>query len=122
QPAADAACLCGCRTPDRDGDRAVCHRVARGTGGGAVEGTDMRRALALLACVLIVAVAAGCGAKKDVLRPGSEQSFNVMLDYFPNADHAPIYAAQANGDFKAVGLDVKIRQPADPSAPIKQVA
>ena len=82
----------------------------------------MRRALALLACVLIVAIAAGCGAKKDVLRPGSEQSFTVMLDYFPNADHAPIYAAQANGDFKAVGLDVKIRQPADPSAPIKQVA
>ena len=45
-----------------------------------------------------------------------------MLDYFPNADHAPIYAAQANGDFKHAGLDVKIRQPADPSAPIKQVA
>src|SRR5258705_1135852 len=45
-----------------------------------------------------------------------------MLDYFPNADHAPIYAARANGDFKAAGLNVKIRQPADPSAPLKQVA
>jgi putative hydroxymethylpyrimidine transport system substrate-binding protein len=45
-----------------------------------------------------------------------------MLDYFPNADHAGIYAAQAGGHFEAVGLDVKIRQPPDPAAPIKQVA
>src|SRR5204862_4980940 len=45
-----------------------------------------------------------------------------MLDYFPNADHAPIYAAQSHGDFKQAGLNLKIRQPADPSAPIKQVA
>ena len=45
-----------------------------------------------------------------------------MLDYFPNADHAGIYAAQAAGYFKQAGLDVKIRQPTDPSAPIKQVA
>jgi putative hydroxymethylpyrimidine transport system substrate-binding protein len=45
-----------------------------------------------------------------------------MLDYFPNADHAPIYAAQASGAFKDAGLDLKIRQPADPAAPIKQVA
>jgi putative hydroxymethylpyrimidine transport system substrate-binding protein len=45
-----------------------------------------------------------------------------MLDYFPNADHAGIYAAQANGDFKEAGLDVEIHQPPDPAAPIKQVA
>jgi putative hydroxymethylpyrimidine transport system substrate-binding protein len=71
--------------------------------------------------VLCLAVA-GCGAKKDVLRPASTQSFELMLDYFPNADHAPIYTAKAKGDFKAAGLDLKIRQPADPSAPLKQVA
>ena len=45
-----------------------------------------------------------------------------MLDYLPNADHAGIYAAQANGDFKQAGLDLKIRQPTDASAPLKQVA
>lgn len=74
-----------------------------------------------LACTLLAALAAGCGEKKDVLRP-APANFQLMLDYFPNADHAPIYAAQAAGDFKAAGLNVKIRQPADPSAPIKQVA
>ena len=45
-----------------------------------------------------------------------------MLDFFPNADHAGIYAAEAGGHFKDVGLDVEIRQPPDPAAPLKQVA
>jgi putative hydroxymethylpyrimidine transport system substrate-binding protein len=71
-------------------------------------------------CALVVL--AGCGEKVDVLRPKSEHQFQLMLDYFPNADHAPIYSAQANGDFKAAGLDLKIRQPSDPAAPIRQVA
>jgi putative hydroxymethylpyrimidine transport system substrate-binding protein len=45
-----------------------------------------------------------------------------MLDYFPNADHAGIYAAEAGGEFAEAGLDVQIRQPPDAAAPIKQVA
>ncbi|HEX6712476.1 MAG TPA: ABC transporter substrate-binding protein [Thermoleophilaceae bacterium] len=76
---------------------------------------------AVIAVCLLVALA-GCGEKVDVLRPKTDRPFQLMLDYFPNADHAPIYAAQARGDFKTAGLDLKIRQPADPSAPIKQVA
>ncbi|MFL5895339.1 MAG: ABC transporter substrate-binding protein [Thermoleophilaceae bacterium] len=75
----------------------------------------------LAGCAVLAALVAGCGEKKDVLRP-SPQRFQLMLDYFPNADHAPIYAAKAAGDFNAAGLDLQIRQPADPSAPIKQVA
>jgi putative hydroxymethylpyrimidine transport system substrate-binding protein len=84
-----------------------------------VEGEQLKR---LAVGVLAVLALAGCGEKKDVLRPASTRSFQLMLDYFPNADHAPIYAAQANGGFQAAGLDLKIRQPADPSAPLKQVA
>ena len=42
-----------------------------------------------------------------------------MLDYFPNADHAGIYAAQATGAYAKAGLDVKITPPPDPSAPLK---
>ena len=79
----------------------------------------MRR---LAIVVAALAALSGCGEKVDVLRPSTERPFQVMLDYFPNADHAPIYSAQAGGEFKAAGLDLKIRQPADPSAPIKQVA
>jgi putative hydroxymethylpyrimidine transport system substrate-binding protein len=79
----------------------------------------MRRAVPLL---LLALLAAGCGEKKDALEPSGSKQVTLMLDYFPNADHAGIYAAQAAGDFEQAGLDVKIRQPADPAAPIKQVA
>ena len=79
--------------------------------------------LAIAAAVLASAVLlVGCGAKKEQTEPGGLVPFELMLDYFPNADHAAIYAAQSQGYFKQAGLDVKIRTPNDPSVPIKQVA
>ena len=74
---------------------------------------------ALLLCLVVLA---GCGEKDDVLEPSGSKQVELMLDYFPNADHAGIYAAQAAGHFEQAGLDVEIRTPPDPSAPIKQVA
>jgi putative hydroxymethylpyrimidine transport system substrate-binding protein len=72
-----------------------------------------------LAAVLVLA---GCGEKEDRLSASDPQAFELLLDYFPNADHAPIYAARSGGHFEDAGLDVEIRQPSDPAAPIKQVA
>jgi len=80
----------------------------------------MTRKLFLLGLALLAL--GGCGEKEDSLAPSGERELTLMLDYFPNADHAGIYAARAGGHFRQVGLDVKIRQPADPAAPIKQVA
>ena len=79
----------------------------------------MRRLLIALA--VICALAAGCGEKDESLEPGSPEKLELMLDFFPNADHAAIYAAEAGGHFEDVGLDVEIRQPPDPAAPLKQV-
>ena len=79
----------------------------------------MRRLLVALA--VISALAAGCGEKDETLEPGEPEPLELMLDFFPNADHAPIYAAQAGGHFEDVGLDVEIRQPPDPAAPLKHV-
>jgi putative hydroxymethylpyrimidine transport system substrate-binding protein len=42
-----------------------------------------------------------------------------MLDYFPNADHAGIYAAKESGAYANAGLDVTITPPPDPSAPLR---
>ena len=80
--------------------------------------------LAAVACAALAAAAvtAGCGEKEERARPGAPEPFELLLDFFPNADHAGIYAAEAEGAFRDVGLEVKIRQPADPAAPIKQVA
>jgi putative hydroxymethylpyrimidine transport system substrate-binding protein len=85
--------------------------------------TTRLRAAVLAALVLAAAlVAAGCGAKTERTEPNGLTSFELMLDYFPNADHAAIYAAKSQGYFKQAGLDVKIRTPSDPSVPIKQAA
>lgn len=84
--------------------------------------TRIRPLTAIAMALLLAALGAGCGEKEDVLEPGEPQELTLMLDYFPNADHAGIYAAEANGDFADAGLDVTIRQPPDPAAPIKQVA
>ena len=80
----------------------------------------MRRLLVPLALICALAVA-GCGEKEETLKPGEPEPLELMLDFFPNADHAPIYAAEAGGHFEDVGLDVEIRQPPDPAAPLKQV-
>jgi putative hydroxymethylpyrimidine transport system substrate-binding protein len=75
-----------------------------------------RPLIALLAALAL----AGCGQKEeDVAAGGARQPFTLVLDYFPNADHAGIYAAQAQGEFDRAGLDVKIITPPDPAAPLK---
>ncbi|HTU80028.1 MAG TPA: ABC transporter substrate-binding protein [Solirubrobacteraceae bacterium] len=73
-------------------------------------------ALALALCV------GACGAKQDTLTAPSAKRFTVMLDWFPNADHAPLYAAIAHGDFRAVGLDVQPVVPAETAEPLKLLA
>jgi putative hydroxymethylpyrimidine transport system substrate-binding protein len=81
-----------------------------------------RIALASLLALLCAGALTACGEKEDTLGAGGGSELELMLDFFPNADHAGIYAAQAGEHFDRAGLDVKIRQPSDPSAPIKQVA
>jgi putative hydroxymethylpyrimidine transport system substrate-binding protein len=76
-------------------------------------------AIAALACALLLA---GCGEKHDRLSAASSKQFKVMLDFFPNADHAPLYAAIDHGDFKAVGLEVKPLTPANPAEPLSLLA
>jgi putative hydroxymethylpyrimidine transport system substrate-binding protein len=79
----------------------------------------MTRLVLLLA--LLAAVVAGCGAKSDATSAGSgkTQKLTVMLDWFPNADHAGLYAAQASGEYQRAGLDVKFVTPSDAATPLK---
>jgi putative hydroxymethylpyrimidine transport system substrate-binding protein len=53
---------------------------------------------------------------------GGLDKITLTLDWYPNADHAGIYAAQAEGFFEDEGLDVEIQQPSDPAAVLQLVA
>jgi putative hydroxymethylpyrimidine transport system substrate-binding protein len=76
-------------------------------------------AVPLLACALAVSA---CGQKQDAVSPPAVRPFTVMLDFFPNADHAALYAAIANGDFRDAGLEVKPQTPANPAQPLQLLA
>ena len=75
--------------------------------------------LILLSTVLAALVSCGGAASED---SGGAKKVTLTLDWYPNADHAGIYAAQEQGYFEDVGLDVKIRQPSDPASVLQLVA
>lgn len=81
-----------------------------------------RRALALIAAaVACLAVVAGCGGDGGGGEPG-QQSARLILDWFPNTDHAGIYGAIDEGFFDDEGVTVKPEVPSDPSAALKRLA
>jgi putative hydroxymethylpyrimidine transport system substrate-binding protein len=81
----------------------------------------LRRLIALL---LLPAAFAACGEREDPAGSDSPRAerLDLVLDYFPNADHAGIYAAIGSGAFEEAQLDVRPQAPPDPSAPLKLLA
>jgi putative hydroxymethylpyrimidine transport system substrate-binding protein len=71
----------------------------------------MRRAVALLAAVLLLAGVAGCGG--NGAEPGVPKGASLVLDFTPNAVHSGIYAAQAQGFYRDAGVDLKVHQPGE---------
>ncbi|NDY71222.1 ABC transporter substrate-binding protein [Desulfobacter hydrogenophilus] len=52
----------------------------------------------------------------------SAQKLVLMLDWFPNVDHLPVYVAQKSGYFAAQGLEVEIIVPSETSDALKLAA
>lgn len=84
----------------------------------------MTKRLILVIAALSAGVLAGCGEKQETVTgsPSGAQQLTLMLDWFPNADHAGIYQALAEGDFSKAGLNVHVQVPSDPAAPLKLLA
>jgi putative hydroxymethylpyrimidine transport system substrate-binding protein len=84
--------------------------------------TRVRRIAVPAMLATLTLVISACGAKQDTVSAARTKPFTVMLDWFPNADHAPLYSAIANGDFRAVGLDVRPVVPSETAEPLKLLA
>jgi putative hydroxymethylpyrimidine transport system substrate-binding protein len=80
-----------------------------------------RRGPVLLVLLAAVSLAA-CGERSEPTGAPGQKRLTVLLDWLPNADHAPIYAAQASGAFRRAGLDVRIQTPSDATSPLKLLA
>jgi putative hydroxymethylpyrimidine transport system substrate-binding protein len=74
--------------------------------------------------MVLIAALAGCGGGTagDSGSSNGPQQVTLTLDWYPNADHAGIYAAREQGFFEDEGLKVEIRQPSDPAAVLQLVA
>ena len=75
----------------------------------------------LLVCVMVLGIAAGCGAKtsgESAAPADSEEKTKVtfVLDWTPNTNHTGLYVALEQGLFEKAGLEVEIVQPPEDGA------
>jgi putative hydroxymethylpyrimidine transport system substrate-binding protein len=82
----------------------------------------LTRRLVIVALALAALGLAACGERTEPTAAPGQQRVTLLLDWLPNADHAPIYAAQQIGAFKRAGLDVRIQVPSDATSPLKLLA
>ncbi len=76
---------------------------------------NLRAKLWLTALVMTAAALAACSSSDETT------SVSLALDWFPNSNHAGIYAALEQGYFEEEGLDVNVYTPADPSSVLSTV-
>ncbi len=55
-------------------------------------------------------------------RAATKLPFTLILDWFVNPDHAPLFAAKYCGAYEKAGIDVKLIAPTDPDLPPRLVA
>lgn len=84
--------------------------------------TYARRLLIIATALLCALLLAACGEKQEVINATTIRPFSVMLDWLPNADHAPLFDAIDHGYFKAAGIEVHTVTPSESAEPLKLLA
>jgi putative hydroxymethylpyrimidine transport system substrate-binding protein len=84
----------------------------------------LTRTIAVLAIAVLAFAITGCGEKSettntDDIRP---DRLVLLLDWYPNANHAGIYTGIQDGAFTSRALQIDPKVPSDASGIIKQVA
>lgn len=80
----------------------------------------MTRRVLALALLAALALLTACGSDDPAPAPGADR-VEVLLDWFPNPDHAGLYGAVDEGFMADEGLTVAPKVPSDPAAALKQV-
>ena len=78
----------------------------------------MSRVILAFFAVLFTALVAGTPSAPV----HAQEKLTVMLDWFINPDHGPLFVALERGYFSERGLEVELIEPADPNDPPKLVA
>ena len=82
--------------------------------------TRLRPIPALATLLAVLALLAVSLAMSPAARAADKMT--VLLDWFINPDHGPLFVALERGYFRDAGLDVDFKAPADPNDPPKLVA
>lgn len=69
--------------------------------------------------ILMLMVVFMCAAQ---VSSAGETKLKLMLDWFPNVDHLPVYVAQEKGWFSQAGIEVDIISPSETSDALKLAA
>lgn len=71
---------------------------------------------------LFAAVISAVIGMTAVAQVAAAEKVTILLDWFINPDHGPLFVAEELGLFAEQGLEVELIEPADPSAPPRLVA
>ncbi len=70
----------------------------------------------------ILAAAPDLSADQTTSPSSAKQTLRLMLDWFPNVDHLPVYVAREKGFFNAQGISVEIISPSETADALKLAA
>ena len=82
----------------------------------------MKTAICLMFLISCGILLTGIDSRADSHQPTEMEKVTLLLDWFPNIDHVPLYVAQENKIFRNHGLEVELLWGGDPDAPLKLVA
>ena len=83
---------------------------------------NMKIAICLMFLISCSILLTGIDSRADSHQNSEMEKVTLLLDWFPNVDHAPLYVAQENKIFGKHGLEVELLWGGDPDAPLKLVA
>ena len=82
----------------------------------------MKTAICLMFLISCGILLTGIDSRADSHQKAEMEKVTLLLDWFPNVDHAPLYVAQEHKIFSKHGLEVELLWGGDPDAPLKLVA